>query len=72
MSGYKASTALPAAKMLYRAEEAADLLSIGRTGVFNLIGSGELHSIKIGGLRRIPRVSIEDYIARQLAATAEG
>jgi excisionase family DNA binding protein len=71
MPGYNAATTRPAPKLLYRAEEAADLLSISRTAVFGLISSGDLPAIKIGGRRRIPRTSIEDYIARQLAAVTE-
>ena len=71
LPGYNASTDQPGAKLLYRAEEAADLLSISRTAVFNLIRSGDLPGIKIGGRRRIPRASIDDYIERQLAAGTE-
>lgn len=71
MSGYNASADQSAAKMLYRAEEAADLLSISRTAVFNLISSGDLPAIKIGGRRRIPRASIEDYITRQLHVSTD-
>ncbi len=58
----------PAPKMLYRPEEAAVIMSLSRTAVFGLIKSGDLEAIKIGRRRRIPRSSIEDYVARQLAA----
>lgn len=69
MPGYSPNAApLPAAKIAYRAEEAATLLSISRTAVFGLIRSGELPAIRIGGRRRIPHTSIEDYVARQLGA----
>ncbi|MCA1682136.1 MAG: helix-turn-helix domain-containing protein, partial [Actinobacteria bacterium] len=34
--------------------EAADALHIGRTKVYGLIRNGELVSIKIGKLRRVP------------------
>lgn len=76
MPGYNASDTRPGvnrppARLLYRAEEAADLLSISRTAVFGLISSGDLPAIKIGGRRRIPHASIESYIARQLAAGTE-
>lgn len=67
MPGYNASVASPpVAKILYRAEEAATLMSLSRTAVFGLIRSGDLQTVKIGGRRRIPRSSIEDYVARQL------
>ena len=61
----------PASKVLYRAEEAAVIMSLSRTAVFGLIKSGDLEAIKIGHRRRIPRSSIEDYVARQLAAGAK-
>jgi len=67
MSGYNAAPAAPAVKMLYRTEEAASLLSISRTAVYGLIRDGKLRAVKIGGRRRIPHSSIEDYV-RQLGA----
>jgi excisionase family DNA binding protein len=42
-------------------EEAADVLHIGRSKVFELIRSGELVSIKIGRLRRVPVHAIQDF-----------
>ena len=73
MSGYSGAMARsvpnpPAPKVLFRAEEAAVIMSVSRTAVFGLIRSGDLDTIKIGGRRRIPASSIEDYVARQLAA----
>ncbi len=76
MPGYNAARPRSAPKsttpkVLYRAEEAAEVMSLSRTAVFGLIRSGELDTIKIGHRRRIPRSSIEDYITRQLATGAE-
>jgi excisionase family DNA binding protein len=73
MPGYNAAQARSAPKsaapkVLYRAEEAAEVMSLSRTAVFGLIRSGDLDTIKIGHRRRIPRSSIEDYVARQLTA----
>lgn len=56
----------PAEKLLYRVEEAAELLSLSRTAVFGLINSGDLGAVKVGGRRRIPRRSIEDYVSHLL------
>ncbi len=64
MPGYSAAPMATAEKILYRAEEAAELMSVSRTAVFGLIRSGDLRAVKIGGRRRIPRTSIEDYVAR--------
>lgn len=68
MPGYNAAAAPSAPKILYRAEEAAALMSISRTAVFGLIRDGRLHAIKVGGRRRIPHSAIAEYIACQLAA----
>ena len=35
-------------------EDAAHVLGIGRTKVYELIRSGALRSVRVGGLRRIP------------------
>lgn len=50
--------------IVYTVEEAANLLKISRWKVFELIRRNELTSIKIGGLRRIPHVAIERYVAQ--------
>jgi excisionase family DNA binding protein len=72
LSGYNAAAPLPqASKILYRAEEAAAVMSLSRTAVFALIRSGELKAVKIGNRRRIPHSSIENYIARQLVTAAQ-
>jgi excisionase family DNA binding protein len=49
--------------VLLRPEEAADALRIGRTKVFELIRTGELRSVKIGNLRRVPPGALADYVA---------
>lgn len=51
-------------RKLYRVEEVADALDIGRTKVFDLIRAGQLASVKVGGSRRITERAIEDYIDR--------
>jgi excisionase family DNA binding protein len=51
--------------VLLRPEQAAQALSIGRTAVFELIRSGRLRSVKLGGLRRISVGALADFV-RQL------
>jgi excisionase family DNA binding protein len=51
-------------RKLYRVEEVAEVLNVGRTKVFDLIRSGHLASVKIGGSRRVTEQAIDDYIAR--------
>lgn len=50
--------------LLLTVEEAARRLRIGRTLCFHLIGSGQLESVRIGGLRRVPAEALHDYVAR--------
>ncbi|MGH1491793.1 MAG: helix-turn-helix domain-containing protein [Acidimicrobiales bacterium] len=55
--------------LLFAIHEAADLLGIGRTNVYVLMNNGKLHSVKIGGRRLIPRVSLERFVNELLEAS---
>ena len=48
--------------------EAARELRVSRSKIFDLLTKGELHSIRIGRSRCIPRRSLEDLLARLGAA----
>lgn len=52
--------------LLLTPEEAARRLSIGRSGLYELVLSKKIASIKIGRSRRIPLEALTDYIARKL------
>jgi excisionase family DNA binding protein len=49
--------------MLLTVEEAAERLRLGRTLVYRLISSGELESVKVGRLRRVPAECLPEYVA---------
>ena len=49
-------------KLLLTVEEAAGLLSIGRTRVFALIRSGELASVRVGSSRRVTPEALQQYV----------
>ena len=49
--------------LLLTVEEAARRLCIGRTLVYQLISSGELESVKVGRLRRVPAECLPEYVA---------
>ena len=51
-------------KLLCSPEEAAQLLGVGRSQMFELIGRGEVESIKIGRLRKIPADALTSYVER--------
>jgi excisionase family DNA binding protein len=52
------------APLLLSVPEAARVLSCGRTNVYHMISTGQLESVKLGGLRRIPAAAVEAYVAR--------
>ncbi|HZZ50843.1 MAG TPA: helix-turn-helix domain-containing protein [Pseudonocardia sp.] len=56
-------------QLLYRAEEVAVILGVGRTRVFALIKSGELRSVLIGTSRRVTYDALVEYV-RKLDAAA--
>lgn len=57
-------------RQLLTAEEVAEVLGIGRTRVYELLYAGELCSVKIGRLRRVPVDSLREYIAALVEAAA--
>ncbi|MEU6661786.1 helix-turn-helix domain-containing protein [Streptomyces sp. NPDC046821] len=52
--------------------EAARRMGIGRTKLYEYVSSGEIASIKIGSLRRIPAEAVNEFLARRLSATDFG
>jgi len=50
-------------KLLLTPEEAAEVLSLGRTKVYELIGEGTLRSVRIGKCRRVPVSALADFVA---------
>jgi excisionase family DNA binding protein len=51
--------------LLLRANEAAIVLGIGRTKVFEMLASGELPAIRIGRCVRVPKDRLERWIDEQ-------
>lgn len=56
-------------KLLVSPDEAAELLSIGRTYLYELIRAGEIRSVHVGRLRRVPVAALRDYVDRLEAST---
>ncbi|MFI9629165.1 helix-turn-helix domain-containing protein [Streptomyces sp. NPDC052042] len=58
------STATPAPtdRLLYRPEEAAELLGIGRSTLYELMTAGLVEYVKLGRCRRIRRTALEQYV----------
>jgi excisionase family DNA binding protein len=56
--------------LLVRPEDAARVLGVGRTKVYELMRSGALRSVRVGGLRRIPVAALDEFVARLEAEAA--
>jgi excisionase family DNA binding protein len=53
--------------ILFDVPTAARQLSISRTTLYELLKAGEIQSVKIGALRRIPLAALHTYTARKAA-----
>ena len=58
-------------RVLHSVEEAASILSVGRTSLYALIDSGELQRVKIGRRSLVPADSIAAYVARLRASETD-
>ncbi|OLF15872.1 helix-turn-helix domain-containing protein [Actinophytocola xanthii] len=54
------------ARLLITVEAAAELLSISRTRMYALIKSGEVMSVRVGRLRRVPVAALDAFTAHLL------
>jgi len=54
-------------KLLLTVDEAADVLSLGRTYVYHLVMCNKIASVKLGRKRRIPVSALHDFISQQIA-----
>lgn len=57
-------------KLLYRPKEAAQMLGIGRTRLYDLMHAGRIRSVKDGGMRFITLDALRNYV-RQLEDQAD-
>jgi excisionase family DNA binding protein len=60
---HTASSAEDATLLLLTVEEAARRLHIGRTTAYALIATGEIETVPIGRLRRVPTEALIEYVA---------
>jgi excisionase family DNA binding protein len=50
-------------KLAYTPHEAAEALGISRNLLYQLLGSGQLHSVKAGSRRLIPASAIAEFLS---------
>ncbi|MCX5296846.1 helix-turn-helix domain-containing protein [Streptomyces sp. NBC_00193] len=58
------TAAMSVAPVLCKVEAAAELLSLGRSTVYELMAAGELPFVKVGRARRIRRTDIDAFAAQ--------
>ena len=51
-------------RLVLTIEEAAERLGIGRTLMYALVSAGEVESVRIGRLRRVPTDALDAYVLR--------
>jgi excisionase family DNA binding protein len=56
--------AVKAEPLLLAPEVAAERLQCGRTMIYELMATGQIESVKVGRLRRIPTAALAAYVAR--------
>lgn len=52
-------------RLLVTVEEAAEMLAIGRTKAYEMVRSGELPTMRIGRVVRIPLEALREWIQRE-------
>lgn len=57
-------------RLLLRPNEAAELLAVGRSKLYELIAAGEVPSVKIGRSLRVPAAELEQWVTERAAAAA--
>ena len=73
MDGYDVllKVEVPIDKLLLTPVEAAAVLSLGRSKVYELLRSGELPSVRIGACRRIPAQALTTFLEDLLPARGD-
>ncbi|GAB2488341.1 hypothetical protein GCM10027030_23050 [Luteococcus sediminum] len=51
-------------RLLLKVEEVAERLNVGRSTAYHLVLTGQIESIMVGRLRRVPAAAVTDYVER--------
>ena len=58
-------------RILYRPGEAAEAIGVSRSRLYELINSGEIPSVKVGNVKRVPVDKLREWVDRQSGAQDE-
>jgi excisionase family DNA binding protein len=50
-------------RLLLTPEDAAEVIGVGRTKLYELLRVGAIESVRIGRARRVPADALHDYVA---------
>jgi len=53
-------------RLMLRPTEAAEALGVSRSKTYQLLASGELPSVRLGGCLRVPVAALHEWIARHV------
>ena len=59
-------------RLLYRVEEVAEMLSLGRSKTYQMVATGALPSVRLGRCVRIPANVLRQWIEEQFEGTMQG
>lgn len=59
-------------QLLYKPNEAADSLRLGRSKIYELLASGAIKSIRVGRAIRVPASALKEYIEKQEVTSPRG
>jgi excisionase family DNA binding protein len=65
----KTQTAAHIEPLLVRVEEAARILCLSRSTIYEMMDRGELPSVRCGTARRIPIAALRAWVERQMGPT---
>ena len=57
-------------RILYRPAEAAKAIGISRSRIYELIARGEIPSIRVGGVVRVPVASLQGWVNQKISDRA--
>jgi excisionase family DNA binding protein len=59
-------------RLLLRPTEAAEVIGIGRSKMYELLARGEVPSVRVGGALRVPLARLREWIDRKAEESATG
>lgn len=57
---------------IMRFEEVMEFLNVGKNTLYTLLNNGEINAFKIGRAWKIPRKSVDDYVAKKVQKNLNG